>query len=392
MKSLLKIDARVQKETVELLKRLVSIRSTNPPGNEDEIANFVKLFLAENGIDATLLPLEEGRSSVVARIPGSEPGSIVLCAHLDTVNADEEKWTVPAFEARIDGGMMTGLGSADMKSGLAVILEIAKLIVEHALPLKKSLVLALTADEEKGYRGAATVAKSGLIDDAKFLLIPEPTGKKAYIGQKGELWVEVMFEGKAAHGSLPEQGINTILPASEFCLALAEEAKGFPETPGRGRTSLNIGQIDGGWQVNIVPDTTRVRIDSRVVSDAEKGMVLDLVKRLGENAATQFGARFSCRVYNYKPPIVSDANNRYVRNFLTAVAGSDQIPYNVEIAPYSTDAVEIVPRIDVPLVIYGPGNIAQAHQPDEYLELPSLYEALDLFARFLNSMVIEQDG
>jgi acetylornithine deacetylase/succinyl-diaminopimelate desuccinylase-like protein len=60
----------------------------------------------------------------------------------------------------------------------------------------------------------------------------------------------------------------------------------------------------------------------------------------------------------------------------------------VEIAPYSTDAVEIVPQINVPLVIYGPGNIAQAHQPDEYLELSSLYEVLDLFARFLNSMVI----
>ena len=392
MKSLLKIDARVQKETVELLKTLVGIRSANPPGNENEIANFAKLFLAKNGIDATLLPLEEGRSSVVTRIPGSEPGSIVLCAHLDTVNADEEKWTVPAFEPRIIDGRMTGLGSADMKSGLATILEIAKLIVEKALPLKKSLVLALTADEEKAYRGAASVAKSGLIDDAEFLIIPEPTGGKAYCGQKGELWVEAMFEGKAAHGSMPEQGINTILPASEFCLALAEEAKGFPEVPGRGKTSLNIGQIDGGWQVNIVPDTTRVRIDSRVVSDAEKEMVLDLLKRLGENAATHVGARFSYKTYNYKPPIVSNASNPYVRGFLAAVAGTDRPPSKVEIAPYSTDAVEIVPRIDVPLVIYGPGDIAQAHQPDEYLELSSLYEALNLFARFLNSMVIEQNG
>ncbi|MEA1870720.1 MAG: M20/M25/M40 family metallo-hydrolase, partial [Candidatus Bipolaricaulota bacterium] len=160
---MLKIDARVQKETVELLKRLVGIRSANPPGNEDEIANFAKSFLAKNGIEATLLPLEEGRSSVVARITGSESGSIVLCGHLDTVNADAEKWTIPAFEPRIIDGRMTGLGSADMKSGVAIILEIAKLIVEKDLPLKKSLVLVLTADEEKAYRGAASVAKSGLI-------------------------------------------------------------------------------------------------------------------------------------------------------------------------------------------------------------------------------------
>ncbi|MEA1871298.1 MAG: M20 family metallopeptidase [Candidatus Bipolaricaulota bacterium] len=389
---MLKIDARVQKETVELLKTLVGIKSANPPGSEDEIANFAKSFLAKNGIEATLLPLEEGRSSVVARIPGSEPGSIVLCAHLDTVNADEEKWTVPAFEPQIVDGRMTGLGSADMKSGLATILEIAKLIVEKDLPLKKSLVLVLTADEEKAYRGAASVAKSGLIDDAEFLVIPEPTAGKAYIGQKGELWVEAVFEGKAAHGAMPEQGINTILPASEFCLALAEEAKGFPEVVGRGRTSLNIGQIDGGWQVNIVPDTTRVRIDSRVVSDADKEMVLNLVKQLGEDAATHVGARFSYKIFNYKPPIISDENNPYISGFLAAVAGSDQALYNVEIAPYSTDAVSIIPKLKIPVVIYGPGDIAQAHQPDEYLELSSLYEALDLFARFLNSMVIEQNG
>jgi succinyl-diaminopimelate desuccinylase len=389
MKSLLKIDASVQKETVELLKRLVGIRSVNPPGNEDEIASFVKGFLVENKIDTTLVPLEEGRSSVVARIPGSEPGSVVLCAHLDTVNADEEKWTVPAFEARIDGGRMTGLGTADMKSGLAAILEIAKLVAESGITPKKSLVLALTADEERAYRGAASVAESGLIDDAQFLVIPEPTAGKAYCGQKGELWVEAEFVGRAAHGSMPEQGINTILPASRFCLTLAEEAKGFPEVPGRGRTSLNIGQINGGWQVNIVPDTTRVRLDSRVVSDEEKEMVLDLVKRLGENAVAQVGARFSSKVYNYKPPIVSDADDPYVKSFLVAVTDSEQTLPKVEIAPYSTDAVEIVPRLNIPVVIYGPGDIAQAHQPDEFLELSSLYEALRVFARFLDGTVIE---
>jgi succinyl-diaminopimelate desuccinylase len=106
------VDHSLPRSVLSLLKRLVSIRSANPPGNEDEIANFAKSFLTKNGIDATLLPLEEGRSSVVARIPGSEAGSIVLCAHLDTVNADEEKWTVPAFEPRIIDGRMTGLGSA----------------------------------------------------------------------------------------------------------------------------------------------------------------------------------------------------------------------------------------------------------------------------------------
>jgi len=388
---LLKIDGKVHQETVELLQTLVSIRSTNPPGNEEKIASIVIRFLAENGINATLVPLEEGRSSVVARIPGSDPGSIVLCGHLDTVKVDEEKWSVPPFEGRIEDEKIYGRGTADMKGGVAVILKIAKLIAQEGVSLNKSLVLVLTADEEGAYRGAASVARSGLIDDAEFLLITEPTAGQAYIGQKGELWVEATFYGKAAHGAVPELGVNTILPAAVFCLELAEVAEGFKEQEGRGRTSLNIGQFNGGWQVNVVPDTARVRLDSRVVSDEEKERVIELVETLGQNAAAQVGAGFLSKVTNYKPPIVSDFRNPYVQSFMSVVAGEKQELAKAEIAPYSTDAVSIIPRIKIPVVIYGPGDIAQAHQPDEFLELSSLYEALDVFARFLNEVVIKRN-
>ncbi len=388
-------DSAVKQEAVELLKTLVSIRSVNPPGGEDEIVSVVKKLLAEDEIESTIVPLEEGRSSLVARVrgraSGRRQGSIVLCGHLDTVNADEEKWTLPPFSPRMDGDRVWGLGSADMKGGVAVIMALLMQIVRSGQPPKQDIVLALTADEEYAYRGAASIARSGLIDDAEFLLITEPTGGKAYCGQKGELWVEATFSGKAAHGSMPEQGINSIIPASEFCTDLAEAAQRFEETPGRGRTSLNIGQIDGGWQVNIVPDTTRVRIDSRVTSDEDKSMVLDLIERLGENAASHVGARFAYRVYNYKPPIISDVDNPHLKRFRAAVAGDGRPVPVVEIAPYSTDAVAIVPEIDVPVVIYGPGDIAQAHQPDEFIELESLYDSLAVIARFLNMSERDDD-
>jgi len=385
---LLRIDEKVRQEAVELLKTLVGIKSVNPPGNENEIAIVVKEFLVRNGIDATLVPLEEGRSSVVARIRGTNPGSVVLCGHLDTVNAHEEKWSVPPFEPRIKQGRMWGLGSADMKSGVVVILEIAKLIAQHNLTLNKDLVLALTADEENGYRGAASVTKSGLISDAEFLIIPEPTAGKVYCGQKGELWVEAVFSGRAAHASLPELGVNTVLPAARFCLNLAEAASKFREHEGRGHSTLNIGQFNGGWQVNIVPDITKVRLDSRVVSDEEKRMVLDLVQRLGEEATANTGAAFEAKTFAYKAPIVSDTSNPYIQSFLKAVAGNHS-QAEMEIAPYSTDGVSIIPKLAIPMVVYGPGDIAQAHQPDEFLELSSLYKALDVFARFFNELVIK---
>ena len=380
---MLVIDDAAYRETVGMLEKLVSIRSVNPPGNEDEIVGVVKQILSENGIDSVVVPLAEGRSSLVARIPGREDGSIVLCGHLDTVNADEEKWTVHPFAPRIEDGRMWGLGSADMKSGVATILEIALLIARSGAMLKKSLVLTLTADEEYAYAGAASVAKSGLIDDAQFLLITEPTAGVAYCGQKGELWVEATFSGKAAHGSIPASGVSAILPAMRLCLALNEEAKMFAEYPGRGRTSLNIGQFNGGWQVNIVPDTAKVKLDIRAVSVKDKKMVLGLIEKLGNEEAAKEGAKFSMKVLADKDPIVSDADDQYVQAFLSAVTGDGKLQ-KVEIAPYSTDAVEIVPRLGVPVVIYGPGDIAQAHQPDEFLDLSSLRKALAVIASFMN--------
>jgi succinyl-diaminopimelate desuccinylase len=381
------VDGLAYNETIATLQKLVSTCSVNPPGNEDEIAQVVEKLLTENGIKSTRVPLCEGRSSLVVRIPGQESGSIVLCGHLDTVNAEKDKWTVPILEPRIENGRMWGLGSADMKSGVATIIEMALLVKRSGLTPKKDLVLALTADEEHSYSGAASVVRSGLIDDAQFLLITEPTAGKTYCGQKGELWIEATFTGKAAHGSMPSQGINSIIPASQFCLELTEDAQSFPYTPGLGTTSLNIGQINGGCQVNIVPGTTKVRLDSRVVSDDDKNMMINLVTTRGEDAANRVKARFSSTVLSYKPPIVSDSKNPYILDFLSVVEQHGRQPM-VEIAPYSTDAVEIVPRLGVPVVVFGPGDIAQAHQPDEFLELSSLRKTLEVIASFIDKTLL----
>ena len=378
------INETARRETVELLEALIAIRSVNPPGEEDRVADFIEGYLSELGIKSRRVPLEPGRSSLVARIPGESQGSYVLCGHMDTVDTDSAKWTSTApFTPRTEGGRLWGLGSADMKSGVAVMLQTAKEIMRQGVTPPHDLVLALTADEERAYRGAASVTASGLIDDARFLLITEPTGGSAYIGQKGELWIEATFHGRAAHGSIPESGISAILPAAAFCAELHRRSRAFPEIPGLGRTSLNIGQFEGGWQVNIVPDTAKVRLDSRVVTREERDRVVALVEDLGATCADASGAQFEYRVFTDKAQIVSDSDAPDVRRFLQVYGNVTGRPIGARVAPYSTDAVAIVPQLSVPVVIYGPGCIEQAHQPDEYLELDSLYEALDIVACFV---------
>ena len=99
---MIRIDEKVKQESVELLQRLIQTQSTNPPGNENRVAAFIKAYLSQTGIKVARIPLDAGRSSLVATIPGREDGSIVLCGHMDTVDAHEEKWSVSPFEGQIE--------------------------------------------------------------------------------------------------------------------------------------------------------------------------------------------------------------------------------------------------------------------------------------------------
>lgn len=367
-------------ETVELASALIRLPSFNPPGNEDAIMAFASKWLANVGISSEPVPLDKGRSSLVARIPGSQPGSIVLCGHLDTVTANEDAWQRHPLVPVVEDGRLWGLGAADMKSAVAVLMQTMARQAAVPLPPEKSLILVLTADEEWGYRGAATIAKSGLIRDAELILIAEPTSNAAYVGQKGELWIEASFTGKEAHGSIPDSGTSAILPAAQFCTWLQEELSRWPEDLKNGRTTLNIGRFDGGRQVNIVPGHALIQLDIRAISHEHALRVMKAVEELGMKAATAADCSFSHREMSYHPPIHSDTNHPVARKLIES---SHAITGNLQplgLSPYSTDAVSIVPELDVPILICGPGSIEQAHQPNEYIDIEQISQSLEIMS------------
>ncbi len=227
---------RVYTRALELAQMLIAVPSYNPPGNERVIAEVVRDVLRPSEIEATLVPLDKDRCSLVARLKGRRRGSLVLCGHLDTVKAEESKWSTPPLKPHIQSGRLYGLGAADMKSGVALMLALAMELAEQRLLPPNDLVLLLTADEEVGYRGAASVAKSGLVDDAQMLLVLEPTGCEAYGGQKGELWLRAEFDGREAHGSIPECGVNAISLAVRLMETIETAVAELQPVPGRGRT------------------------------------------------------------------------------------------------------------------------------------------------------------
>ena len=370
-----------KKELNELLQRLIQIKSVNPPGNEKEIANFIKGFLLKNDIPSKLIPLEEGRSSVVAKIEGKEERNITLCGHLDTVRVIEEDWTKPPLQGIIEEGKMYGRGTADMKGGVAAIIYTLILLKRRGITPQKKVQLALTADEEWGYRGAKTLVDQGFFDQTDFLIITEPTNLQVAVGEKGEIWIKAKFYGKSAHGSTPELGVNTVVPGSKFVLEVSEEYKKlFNPDPLWGNNSINIGQFHGGVQVNVVPNYSEVQLDFRVISEEDKKRALELVRKKGQDIAEEFGVQFKEEIFNYHPPIFTSLDNLYIQKFMQ-VAGVKE----ATIVKYCTDGGTIIPEKKIPFIIFGPGDIAQAHQNDEYIELESLYQSVDTFLEFLKS-------
>jgi len=368
-----------KKELSDLLRSLIQIESVNPPGNENQIADFIKKFLLKNNIHSELVPLEEGRSSVIVKIEGEEERDITLCGHIDTVRVKEEDWTKPVFEGLIENGKMYGIGASDMKGGVAAILYTAVLLKRRGIVPKKTVQLALTADEEWAYRGAKNLVDGGYFDRTDFLIITEPSNLQVSTGEKGELWAKAKFFGKSAHGSTPEVGVNTVIPGSEFVMNVTERyEKIFEADHFWGKVSVNIGQFHGGVQVNIVPNYSEIQLDFRIISEEDKEKVLELIRKTGEEIAKKYKVRFTEEIFNYHSPIFTSSDNPYVKKFLQAAGMKEVI-----VTKYCTDGATIVPEKKIPFIIFGPGDIAQAHQNDEYIELESLYRAVDTFLKFL---------
>ena len=377
--------AEWEHKTLDLLDDLVSIRSVNPPGDEDEIAEFAAAYLEERGLAIQRVPLSPGRSSILAQIPGEKEGSVVLCGHLDTVRVREEDWSVPAFETTRRDGRIYGRGTADMKGGVAVLMQAAAWVAGWTERPRHTLKLALTCDEENGYRGAKSLGDGGYLDDTLALIIAEPTDHHVYMGQKAEAWITVSFKGQSAHGSVPHTGVSSLLPAAEFCTAINAEAAKLKPIPGRGKTSLNIGEIHGGWQFNVVPPVTTVKLDFRVISEEDRDKVLELVRGLGTSIAQRTGTTFEMELKRTHSPILGDPEDPWVTAFSEAAQRVTGAAQDVEITPYSTDAIALIETIQPPVIIYGPGSINQAHGADEFVTVDSMNEGLAVYREFLRA-------
>ena len=213
----------IEEEVTNLLSDLIRINTTNPPGNETKAAKYLAETLEKDGFKCELFESTLGRGSVITRIKGTgEKPSMLLLSHLDVVAANPKEWSVDPFAGLVKDGFIWGRGALDMKSMTAMEVMVMKLLKRNNVKPKGDVILAATADEEKGGEAGAgwlvrnhpeKIRADYVINEGGGLAIPI-NGKNIYTiqtAEKGILWFKVKAKGRPGHGSVPGAADNAIL-------------------------------------------------------------------------------------------------------------------------------------------------------------------------------------
>ncbi|HZH70939.1 MAG TPA: M20/M25/M40 family metallo-hydrolase, partial [Mariniphaga sp.] len=240
---------------IEFTRLLISLDTVNPPGNEAVAAELTGTLLKENGFKLTNIPYGSNRHHLVAE-KGCDSGKpiLIFTGHFDTVPLGAKEWTVDPFGGETIDGKIYGRGSSDMKGGVAAMVGAAINAFAETEP-QCGVKLLFTADEETGCKGAGhLVQQLSLQEEVIGIVVGEPTANVPVIGQKGGLYLKVTTSGKTAHSSMPHLGDNAIYKAAKAILKAEQFEFNVVEDDLLGFSTINVGRMQGGLNLNSVPD------------------------------------------------------------------------------------------------------------------------------------------
>jgi acetylornithine deacetylase len=383
-------DAGQRYTTTEMLERLVAFDTTSRNSNL-ALVDFVREYLAGHGVPHRISFDATGSKANIHAVLGPPvSGGIALSGHVDTVPVDGQTWSTDPFRLHRDGEKLRARGACDMKGFVAACL--AALPELAARPLSRPLHLFISYDEEVGCHGAhrlvRDIAESGL--KPELCIVGEPSGMQPVLAHKGKLSVRVTVRGRTGHSSEPAKAVNAVHAAAEAVAYLAAEARARavrgPFEPGFDppHTTIHVGTLHGGTALNVVPERAEFLMEWRVVptDDAEVEF-----ERLRAHVATEIepemhrvdrAAGFTYERQSWLPPMTLDPEHTLATlvKQLTGSNSTGKVSYGTEGGIYQ--------EAGIATIVCGPGHIAQAHQPDEWIARHEL-DACDRFIRRLAS-------
>ncbi len=370
--------------TEKLLLELIALPSVNPAflpaqdrrAGEQLMVDFLAATAANAGLEVELQTVFPGRSNLLARLSpaGKVKQRILLAPHLDTVNGTEDQFTPCTIN-----GKVFGRGACDTKGSVAAMLTaLCELAKSRQRPKETEIIFAGLVDEENGQAGSRALAASGL--KADLAIVGEPTCLQVVTAHKGSLWLQLETRGKSAHGARPELGRNAVhamarivdLLETQYAAQLRRRTH-----PLLGHPTVSVGCITGGTQVNIVPDHCTIMVDRRTLpGETEAGVQREIKSLLRSKhlAATLMDAKMASCL-----PLETSHKLPLVAKFLQSARQAR--PAGVH---YFCDA-SVLARGGIPSIVFGPGDIAQAHTADEWISLRSLERGEHMLVNFLKS-------
>ncbi len=375
-------------EAISLLSELVRIPSVNPQMGGGEGEGQIARYLADRlkclGLSPTLTAVKPGRPNVLATVPGKPGGFHLLFeAHTDTVPPSHDQ--AGPFTPRLEGDRLYGRGACDTKASIAAMF----MALASALTVRErhaTVSVAFTMGEELGHEGVAQLVSSGFRPDAA--VVGEPTGLDVIAAHKGVVRWKMVTTGRAAHSANPREGCNAIVRMAAVIRALEERL--IPRLRERthpllGPPTLSVGRIEGGLQVNVVPDRCTIELDRRLLpgetwADARSELEAVLASLRAEDPDLQVTIQ---EPYQNTPCMETDLEAPIVRIAEEAVRRVDG-QHPVRGVAFCTDAANLS-AVGVPCVVLGPGHIAQAHTSDEYVEVQQVIKAAAIYREIMLS-------
>ncbi len=374
-------------EATRLLRDLVALPSINPMGRdlpahliyEHRVTAYLEKFFRDLGAPCERQSIAAGRDNIVARLelPGARK-TLMFEAHQDTVPVDG--MTIDPFGGKIEGNRLYGRGACDIKGGMAAMLATFARIAREKPRGAANLIMACTVDEEHTFLGVQELVRRGI--QADYAVVAEPTQLNIVHAHKGVARWKLTTTGRSCHSSSPEQGINAIYRMGKVLTLIeryADELRASRSDPLLGPPTISVGRIEGGSSVNTVPDWCRIEIDRRIIPGEKP-------EETPQQLAAFFGKAGLDILVEMTPlwinaPALSPKGSEQLIKLLGSAIDTVRANHRVHAVPYGTDASTIA-QGGVPAVVFGPGDIAQAHTRDEWIALDELEQASEILYRF----------
>ena len=381
-------------KSISYLEKLIAFPTVSRDSNLDLIA-YVQGVLKNLGVASTLVHNEEGtKANLWATIGPADVAGVALSAHTDVVPVIGQNWSSDPFLMARRNGNLYGRGSADMKGFIACCLAMAESAVTRKL--KTPIHFAFSYDEEIGCIGVRRLLDmlKTLPIRPRFCIVGEPTMLQVVTAHKGKLGYRVTAHGLEAHSSLAPIGVNAIYMVCDLIaeirsmqndLALHGARDGDYEVA---YTTLHVGKIAGGVAMNIVPNDASFDFEIRYLPQDDGQAIATRIKEVAEKVAAKFRSVYPDSGFTFMDlqsyPALDTPVDSEVVNFVRALTSGNSTGK----ITFGTEGGLFQKELGIPAVVCGPGNIAVAHKPDEYVSEAQMALCDEMLARLVDRLSV----